>query len=349
MLTLSHIRIDRRRTDQKYIDQKRVDQKAIAPDLQGDEWLGAVMFGIAAAPLNCVTTGAALLAPAHGLIETWRTAGTIVAGQLNELRYRHDTQVLFGSIVVRETDFASDTSSTALQKATAHAYRQIFELLDKLQFRHLWRVWNFIPRINAVNAGIERYRQFNIDRSAAFQDSGRTTEGNVPAASAVGSGDDLTIYFLAGQQAPIPIENPRQLSAYRYPSEYGPRSPIFSRASLIELDSQEILFISGTASIVGHRTLHVGDTVAQSAETLLNIDAVLDATNTIAKRSRFSRSDLIYRVYLRRPADFLSVQNELHKWHGATPRAIYLQADICRADLLVEIEASAGHAMETVC
>ncbi|MDB6060296.1 MAG: hypothetical protein JWM78_399 [Verrucomicrobiaceae bacterium] len=316
-------------------------------DSSRDDRLGTIAFGASSFnDVAAITIETIAIPSQNNFFEVWRTDKKTTSGQFEALNYRHDDDVLFGSITLAETDFVTDATSTALQKATASAYRQIFELLARLSFRHLWRVWNFIPQINLHSDGIERYRQFNIERSAAFDNSGRATEGNVPAASAVGANGSLSIYFLAGRNAPIAIENPRQLSAYRYPSEYGPRSPIFSRASLIELDEQEIVFISGTASIVGHRTLHVGDVMAQTEELLLNIDAVLDETNKSTQRTRFTRADLFYRVYLRDADDFSRVQAILRGWLGTAPRAVYLQADICRADLMVEIEASGGHLMD---
>src|SRR5213082_3849534 len=55
---------------------------------------------------------------------------------------------------------------------------------------------------------------------------------------------------------------------------YGSHSPLFSRATLLRQSGGLALFISGTASIVGHTSLHVGDTVAQTRETLANIEAL---------------------------------------------------------------------------
>ncbi len=99
----------------------------------------------------------------------------------------------------------------------------------------------------------------------------------MPAASALGfESGPLTICFFAAREAmPLAIENPRQVSAYKYPEDYGPRSPTFSRASAIELHGQTVLFISGTASIVGHQTMHAGDVVAQTQETIVNIKATV--------------------------------------------------------------------------
>jgi enamine deaminase RidA (YjgF/YER057c/UK114 family) len=236
-----------------------------------------------------------------------------------------------------------------LQRATAAAYQEIFTLLKRLPYAHLWRVWNFIPRINEIEHGLERYRQFNIDRQVAFAANGRAIAGNVPAATAVGTAaGNLTLYFIAGRSAPAAIENPRQTAAYHYPAEYGPRTPVFARASAVTCAGEDLLFISGTASIVGHRTLHENDVAAQTRELLANIDSLLAAANEITQRRKFARSDLAYKVYVRHSADFGSIKTEIERWLGAVPDAIYLKADICRSELLVEVEASAGHSTEII-
>ena len=275
--------------------------------------------------------------------ESWHCTADLQTGHAGALHYRYGDELLFGYISLDEMQFQTDAKRSGLQQATGAAYQQIFALLDQLQFPQLWRVWNFIPRINAVEHGLERYRQFNIDRQAAFEASGRAIAGNVPAASAVGTvNGNLNIYFIAGRTTPIAIENPRQTAAYCYPAEYGPRSPIFSRANLIDYAGQDLLFISGTASIVGHRTLHASDVAAQTRELLANIDSIIGAANDITQRRKFARADLTYKVYVRDAADSGAIRAEIEHWLGAIPRAIYLQADICRTDLLVEVEASAG-------
>jgi enamine deaminase RidA (YjgF/YER057c/UK114 family) len=302
--------------------------------------LAAIAFGVEArATPDRPGIATPVLAPAGGaqLLERWTAAGPVDAGRRGALAYRHDAELLFGAIQLPES--ATDD----LEANTAAAYRQIFAALDELEYPHLWRVWNFIPHINAEAAGLERYRRFNVARQEAFAAAGRATLAAVPAASAVGCAEgDLVIYFLAGRAAPLPIENPRQLSAYDYPPEYGPRSPLFARACLAPYADGELLFVSGTASIVGHRTLHIGDVRAQTRESLANIDAVLAAANARARQRRFARGDLAYKIYVRHAADLAAIQGELEAWLPDAA-AVYLQADICRAELLVEIEASGGH------
>jgi chorismate lyase / 3-hydroxybenzoate synthase len=204
-------------------------------------------------------------------------------------------------------------------------------------------VWNYLPDINRDSGGTERYRQFNSARQHALRASGRALAGNVPAASALGAAraSPLVVYFLAGRTAPIFVENPRQVSAYHYPRQYGSHSPVFSRAALLRQRASLTLFISGTASIVGHRSLHVGDTAAQTRETLANIEALLAEANRVASGAHFSLDALACKVYVRRPADLPVIQAELARAFGPDARIVYLQADICRQDLLVEIEATA--------
>jgi enamine deaminase RidA (YjgF/YER057c/UK114 family) len=105
------------------------------------------------------------------------------------------------------------------------------------------------------------------------------------------------------------------------------------------------LFLSGTASIVGHRTLHAGDVARQTEETLANVAAVVDAANALSTIGpRAHRVDtLACTVYVRHARDLPVVREVLAQRLGAEApalrNAIYLRADVCRADLLVEVEA----------
>ncbi len=323
---------------------------------QPAEWknsvLGALCFSADAVhsriqadmEVPCLRVPMQRLDAGDSICEAWHGNGQLTLGQCGAIHYRHDADVLFGVIVLPETMFAAGTDKTPLQQASESAYRQVFTLLDTLHYPYLFRFWNYIADINAHSFGLERYRQFNLGRQDAFLAHGRDVVGNVPAACALGTAQGpLAIAFLAGRVAPLSIENPRQISAYQYPQQYGPRSPTFSRASLVRLGQDEVLFVSGTASIVGHATLHPADVVAQTRETMANIEAVLAQANHQASQPRFDLASLYYKVYVRNSVDLTQIRNELERIVGTAPHAIYLQADVCRQDLLVEIEATAGH------
>ena len=305
-------------------------------------FLGARAAAPAAADIPVADVRAPVLGSAGEVCEIWRTRQPVESGQRGSVHYRRAADVLFGCISIPESDFSSENGSgvSALQTATERAYRESFATLDSLAYPHLLRVWNYLPQINVDTHGTERYRQFNAARRNALAASGRELTGNVPAACALGSssGSPLVIYFLASRNIPTLIENPRQVSAYRYPSQYGPR-PVFSRASVLREKSGAMLFISGTSSIVGHETVHVGDVVAQTRETLVNIEALIAEANRVSAAARFDMQTLAYKVYVRNSADLPDIRSQLHAALGARARLLYLQADICRQDLLVEIEA----------
>jgi enamine deaminase RidA (YjgF/YER057c/UK114 family) len=269
------------------------------------------------------------------------------------VHYRYCEDLLFGSITVDEQLFGpgaaahagiddAATDAGALSWATGMAYQEIFSVLGRTGHRHLIRIWNYLPEINREAGGEERYRLFNSARQLAFRQSGQATAGTVPAACALGSpaGSPISIYFLAARQPPKMIENPRQTSAYHYPPKFGRHSPTFSRACVLNASAGTSLFVSGTASIVGHETIHRGDVDAQTRETMANINALLDEANRVVGPARYSLDGLKFKVYVRRPSDLGAIEGILSRLLRPSTPIVYLQADVCREDLLVEIEAT---------
>ncbi|WP_202754857.1 chorismate transformation enzyme, FkbO/Hyg5 family [Burkholderia cenocepacia] len=316
--------------------------------------------GLPVAPVQMALLGADV-APGDAVCELWQCDAHDLRGERRgplHYRYSEAAGLVFGSLVVHETDAPRD-GGTPLERATFDAYRALFDLLDTLGMPHPLRIWNTVPAINAVQFGVERYRQFNIGRQRAFDACRRALTGGVPAACALGSveavaGDaspaaPLAIHFLASRTPADSIENPRQVSAYHYPAQYGPRAPTFARAAAwADGEATPVLFVSGTASIVGHRTEHRGDVIAQTCETVANLAAVLEQA---ARQGHgpFSLADLGYRVYVRDAGDtaaLAAIGRVLREAAGPHVRPLFVHADVCRDDLLVEIEASAGHAME---
>jgi enamine deaminase RidA (YjgF/YER057c/UK114 family) len=313
-------------------------------DFEAARWAGVIgvatfdgtrLAGDAMVPVAEVKTP--VLGESGALCEVWRTHQAVESGVHGRVRYARTADMLFGCISVAESE------QTPLYRATEQAYREILGTLDALACPHLIRVWNYVPEINRDTDGIERYRQFNAARRAALLEGGRPITGNVSAACALGAavGSPLVVYFLASHSAPSYIENPRQVSAYNYPPQYGARSPVFSRATVLHERDSMTLFISGTASIVGHQTIHAGDPAAQTRETLTNIEALLAEANRVTRSEDFTLGSLACKVYVRDPSDLPVIQAELRAALGPAARPVYLQADICRRDLSVEIEATA--------
>jgi len=266
--------------------------------------------------------------------EAWRVDSAPLAGTTEGIHWRRAGDLLFGVIELAETP-----GGAGLRTLSEQAYARLFRLLDAQGLPHLWRVWNYMADINGSADGLERYRQFNLGRAEAFLQGARSVVGRVPAACALGvAGGPLSIAFLAGPTPAVPIENPRQVSAYHYPAEYGPRSPTFSRAALVYPPGQELLFISGTASIVGHQSVHLGDVVAQARESMDNVAVVLEQANQRSRSGGHVLDELSYRMYIRHAADTPRVQAVMAERVGAAP-VVCVLADVCRAELLVEVEA----------
>lgn len=262
------------------------------------------------------------------LDEVWRVPGELIEREtFGDSQTAHTPGLLAGCVTV------SQSPERPLNETSLMMYNRIFELIGKAGYPHLLRVWNSIPRINDEEDGLERYRSFCMGRSAGFANCA-ISFFPPPAASAVGSvGSRAQAVFIAAKKPGRHIENPRQISAYNYPPEYGPKSPLFSRATLQSWESAETLFVSGTASVVGHATAHHGDTNRQLEETMRNMEI-------LAGTASFSMSDLdSLKIYLRNPSDLSMVRSRLQSAYGGVS-SIYLQADICRANLLIEIEAT---------
>lgn len=208
---------------------------------------------------------------------------------------------------------------------------------------HLYRIWNYVPRINAAINGLEQYRAFCRARSEVFERSwGSDYKRMLSAASAVGCDDDrLSVVFAAGLKKPTHFENPEQVPAYEYPEEHGPRPPSFSRATLAQANGRQYVFVSGTAAIKGHSTIAPGALAEQISCTLDNLRLVSQATglgDNLGKASEWTRH---FKVYLRRAEDLLPARSQLEgTLLRPSDRVTWLRSDICRAALNIEIEAT---------
>lgn len=297
-----------------YVDRASLD----------DHVLGTITFG--------ATTGfdgdalRLALPPLGGAAcEVWRSPATVVRGERNGIHFAHNGQVLFGAVVADGLD---------VEAAARRSYEAIVQAARGEGFPFLLRAWNHVRDINAGAGDAEEYKRFCAGRHEALTAAG-LQKHEFPSASAVGMSDGrLAVYFIASRGAGRQIENPRQVSAYEYPRQYGRRSPSFARATAARFDGHEIAFISGTASVVGHETRHPGDSAAQLEETIVNLEHIIAESGATAEGVR------ALKVYVRRGAATAAIEPRLA---AAFPSAsmIFLESDICRHDLLLEIEAIA--------
>jgi chorismate lyase / 3-hydroxybenzoate synthase len=208
---------------------------------------------------------------------------------------------------------------------------------------HPVRIWNYVPEINEPGPdGLENYRSFCAGRSRAFErEYGRGYRSFLPSASAVGRPPgELCVLFAASRTPGRNVENPQQVPAYHYPADYGPRAPSFARATVIPAAGASTVFISGTAAIRGHQTVAPDRTDEQLAVTLENLSLISRACGLGADLGAGRTERRHFKVYLRHAGEQARVAAVLD---GALLRpgdqVSYVQADICRRALTVEIEA----------
>ncbi len=269
-----------------------------------------------------------------GVLEVWSSAAPVLCEQVHGIKSAFTDETVFGCLEVQES------SETALEDMARLAYEQIFEYCAQSGFPHLLRMWNYFPHINRDQSGLERYKRFCMGRHQAFSTYYKDFASMLPAASAVGTQDGpFQVLFLAGKQSGKPLENPRQISAYEYPPMYGPESPSFSRATFHRTANGGQLFLAGTASIVGHATQHKGDLAKQTLETLSNIAAVLHRVRHEELESCGGQSaEGLLKVFVRNQEDMGEVKKVLEAHDLGRGPILYLQGEMCRKELLVEIE-----------
>ena len=212
------------------------------------------------------------------------------------------------------------------------------------------RTWWYLGDITGDEGGVERYQELNRARAEAFADikfGGHNLSG-YPASTGIGmnpgAGTTLTTMALQTERKDVrlvPLENPRQTPAYDYARRYSQLSPRFSRAMALVTPDHITTWLSGTASIVQSEVCHPDDVVAQTEETLDNIRALITAENFarhgIAGAGATLRDLAKVRVYVKRAEDFAACRAVCARRLGPVP-ALYLQAEVCRPELLVEIE-----------
>ena len=232
------------------------------------------------------------------------------------------------------------------------AFKTLQQLLDQTGFEisDITRQWNYIEGILSDKAHHQNYQVFNDARTRFYQD--HFSEKGYPAATGIGmktGGVVIEYIAIRGKQIiNVPIDNPQQIPAHKYPENClkglptGDKktTPKFERGRYVDLQGEEIYFISGTSAITGEKTKHAGDAAQQIRLTIDNIDRLVEKDNLAG--NNIPAPDLRYnylRIYLKEKNDFEPVRRICLERYGNVPM-VWLHANICRDDLTVEIEAT---------
>jgi len=245
---------------------------------------------------------------------------------LDDKRYR------FVVVDIAETELS-------IEQAAAKAYRDLLAQVRPSKHPYLLRIWNYFSAINQGQGDKERYRGFCVGRSQSVDGQFNTPP---PAATAIGTDgapSHLQLIALCSSEVARTLENPRQTPAWRYPREYGPVPPGFSRGIILDEDTETPrLLASGTASIVGHVSQHIGEVGGQLTESLANLQALLAEGSKQSGRNFYMADCEALRVYLRKPIDLPVAESIITAAGIDRDRVLYLRGDICRRELDVELE-----------
>ncbi len=291
--------------------------------------------GLGACPVVCLD-----LPQFNGppLAEVWTSTQPVTYHQADGIHCAMNDEALFGVVQLEESP------GTLLDILTYRAYRRLLVQARALGYPHLLRLWNYFPQINCKSDGLERYQRFCAGRHQALAENLSGFPGTLPAGTAVGTmAGPLKIHFLAAKQPGMHVENPRQVRAYEYPPIYGPSSPSFARATLQPSISGSQLLISGTASVVGHVSEHIGDPGKQTLEIIHNLNALITQTEQLHGVTRGQWcGQALFKVYIRHPEHFTTVRDILKEQLPSHTQVLYLQGEMCRSELLLEVEGILG-------
>lgn len=293
--------------------------------------------------VNFVYAGAQPVWPSTGIglellggdlrCEQWLASAPVRFGNGEGWHWSRNSDLLMVALTAQDEGDPAET--------TARIYRELIATIRSAGYPNMLRIWNYLPDINGGAGDNERYRRFCVGRGQALAEAG-LEDAQMCAATAIGTHDDrFRLLALAGRHPGHSVENPRQVSAWQYPSLYGPRSPAFARATAIDMgQDRTALLVSGTASVVGHATAHPGDVLAQTDEAVSNLAALLAEAASELGRPGLARfgGEAAARVYVRHAQDWPVVYRRLREHWPSLPLAGF-HGDICRRDLLMEIEA----------
>jgi enamine deaminase RidA (YjgF/YER057c/UK114 family) len=253
-----------------------------------------------------------------------------------------NTKVLWAGGMGAER-FPSDTNM-----AGEAAFGQLKDILESegMTFNDIVRQWNYIGGITDCTIAGENYHMFNQVRSRQYG-MYRTVEG-FPAATGIGmvhGGVNLEVFAVKPDDSYEirPVNNPDQVRPYEYGRKVlrGIQAPQFERALLLAGADETTLFVSGTASILGQDTVGLNDVARQTVVTIENILKLVEAGRSSLDSNRAlcdTGNTVLLRVYIKKQSDFEVVRKICDSYFSDAP-AVYIQADVCRTNLLVEIEA----------
>ena len=260
---------------------------------------------------------------------------------------------------------SSGDLNASIYQQSIDVFKKMEKILtvEKISFANIIRQWNYIEGItmcdNGTSGNSQHYQLFNDVRTAFYEKS--IFNHGYPSATGIGAdAGGIIVDFIAATDYPkgsmtvIPIKSPVQIDAYNYTGEvlaenfvdekFNKTTPKFERAKMLLTGSSGVIYISGTAAIIGQQTIPSPDARTQTEITLENIQKLIEAENLQAKHFKGIKPSVHLeglRVYVKDFSMFKQVKEVCCNYFPDTP-IILIKSDICRNELLIEIEGIAS-------
>jgi enamine deaminase RidA (YjgF/YER057c/UK114 family) len=202
-------------------------------------------------------------------------------------------------------------------------------------FGQVARTWIYLSHL------LDWYGDFNRVRTAHYMKVGLTTAEDAvfPASTGIQARHDREECLMdllavhAGAVSDLRVRPVLESERQGRPFAYG---SAFARAMVIERGKKKTIHVSGTASIdAAGLSKHPGDAAAQFCETLLGVAAVLE-------REGGSLADIAQgTLFVKTPAIAAVCREVSRRLRLPELPLLEIVADVCRPELLVEIEAVA--------
>lgn len=237
--------------------------------------------------------------------------------------------------------FQGDVIHFRIEQQAVEAFRLMGEVLKREGFpvHSIIRQWNYIEQITAFDGPDQHYQTFNNARGD-FYVRADWPEG-YPAATGIGANlggilvDADAALFHDSACFATSIDNKLQVAAHAYSdgvletARQKKTTPKFERAKSLTFDGRRVIYISGTAAIRGEESLKGVGLERQLHITMENIAHLIGN----------ARLDML-RVYLKYKSDYAQAERLMNTYELDIPIS-YMWADVCRDELLIEIEGIA--------
>lgn len=230
---------------------------------------------------------------------------------------------------------ADEARGLSAEQQTEEAFARHIAWLTSMGMNlrdHCHRTWLFVRDVDVHYAGVVK------GRNNVFEREGLTPETHFIASTGIGGCTDnresiVAVDFLSVQGLSQASVSYLQALEYLNPThEYG---VAFERATRLSLPGEEMVFISGTASIDKYgECLYRGDVEAQTDRLFLNIEKLLADGGMRLRDMKYAI------VYLRDVADY-DVIDWYMKQHYPDLPCLVVEARVCRPEWLIEVETIA--------